>query len=287
MGSLMMSVKDFSNEWEQPLTPSEAAQFAEQLKLSGIVGPFRVCDEEYAERLAKKFLSVGEKLDDEVASTDDPSVRQLAMRNALLATRNRHLYDTDVRFILEQPSLISRLSASLGDDLVCWRTQAFVQYVRRQESGVAPLPWHRDNYLTLLDSPRTNVSVHMALTTSSKTNCMRVLTGSHQLSDEELFSAYGLQHIDGSEQSGPGTSRYVGDVLPGSTGLRSLEMRPGEAVLFTDRLVHASSWTDDPAIVDARVAFAIRVTIPAVRVLPMALQECLPRQDHPVTLTAK
>lgn len=282
----MVIVKNSSNDWDRPLTPSEADEFAEQLELEGIAGPFRVCDEEYAERLAKKFLAVSEELDCQVASTGDPSERQLAMRKAILATRNPHLYDTGVRHILEQPSLISRLAASLGDDLVCWRTQAFVQHVRRQESGVAPLPWHRDNYLTLLDWPRTNVSVHMALTPSSKTNCMRVLVGSHRLSDEELFSDYGLQHIEGSEQSGPGTSRYVGDVLSSATGLLSLEMRPGEAVLFTDRLVHASSWTDDPKVVGARVAFAIRVTIPTVRIFPRAFQDCLPRQDHPVTLNA-
>ncbi len=281
-----MQLNNSAEEWRRRLTRDEATEFAKRLELDGIVGPFRVCDEIVAEGLAKKFLAIGSELETRAASTSDPAMRQAAMRDAFLATRNRHLYDPDVMSILEQPSLLSRLAVSLGNDLVIWRTQAFVQHAYRHERAVAPLPWHRDNYLTLLDLPRTNVSVHLALTASTDTNCMRALIGSHRLSDEALSRVYGLNHIEGSENSGPGTSRYEGDVDSGAPGLRHLVMLPGEAYLFNDRLVHASSWTDDPSIVNARVALAIRTTVPSVKILPQALNESLPREDHAITLSA-
>ncbi len=282
----MIPVNTSAEEWNRRLSPDEAAEFAQRLDLDGIVGPFRVCDEVLAQDLARTFLEVGNKLDSRVAQTNDPAEQQAAMHEAVLETRNRHLYDADVMSLLQQPSLMSRLAICLGNELVFWRTQAFVQHVCRRQSAVAPLPWHRDNYLTLLDLPRTNVSVHLALTSSTETNCMRALIGSHHLSDEVLFRDYGLNHIEGSEKIGPGTSRYEGDVMPGLPALRHLVMAPGEAFLFNDRLLHASSWTDDPGIASVRVAFAIRATIPAVRILPPAFQDSLPREDHPITLSA-
>lgn len=275
-----------TEEWNRRLYPDESAEFAKRLELDGIVGPFRICDEARALDLAGKFLEVGNTLDTRMANSSMPADRQAAMKQAILGTRNRHLYDPAVMSLLEQPSLTSRLAICLGNDLVFWRTQAFVLHALRDQGAVAPLPWHRDNYLTLLDLPRTNISVHLALTHSTEVNCMRALIGSHRLSDQALSSGYGLNHIEGSEDSGPGTSRYEGDVMVNEPALRHLVMAPGEAYLFNDRLVHASSWTANPGKDSVRVAFAIRATTPAVRILPAAFQDSLPREDHPITLSA-
>lgn len=193
--------------------------------------------------------------------------------------RNRHLDLPIVARICRHPAIVERLAALLGPDLLLWRSNFFIQ------SG-APgqgLPWHQDRYLTLLAEPRTNVSAQLAITPASRDNCMVFLPGTHRLSREELCANYGLEFQEGSEGGAYGTPRFH-PVDHRRLPLERIVMKPGEVVIFDESLLHASSVAERAS---QRLALAVRVTVPGVRVMPEAFAESLPLIHRCVLLRGK
>jgi chlorinating enzyme len=235
------------------LSRAELDEFRER----GYLGPFAVY--EPGEMAEIRRLLEQELFSDGLGSARSP-VHQV---------RNRHLDLPLVSRICRHPALVERVAALLGPDLLLWRTNFFIQ------SGMPGkgLPWHQDRYLTQLAEPRTNLSAQFAITASSPENCMVFLPGTHRLSREELCAQYALEFEEGTDDGGYGTPQFHPlDHRP--RPLERIVMKPGEFVIFHQALLHKSwSVAEQPS---KRIALALRVTVPEVRVLPGAFAESLP-----------
>ena len=173
------------------------------------------------------------------------------------ALLNRHLELGAVSEVCRHAALAEHCRAILGPDLMIWRTMFF--------HGVPKLSWHRDLYSEFLHSPAgaaPQVSVHLAITPATRENCMVVIPGSHRLSDEEVSRKYSFKKVDPHVK---GNCRFEGGAVADA---ERLLLKPGEAIIFHPMLLHASSATLDGAgqAAPKRLALAVRVTVPAVRV---------------------
>jgi ectoine hydroxylase-related dioxygenase (phytanoyl-CoA dioxygenase family) len=176
----------------------------------------------------------------------------------------------------------------LGPELVLWRTNFFAI---RQGRG---LPWHQDEYRTLLSDPLAQVSIHLGITGATEANCIMVLPGSHRMTIEELADE-GFNFIPGTDKGAYGAPNFWRDPSR-SLNITRMLLRPGEFFVFHPRLIHAShdltAPANDPrkaplfpaALPPPRVGFGLRITVPENEVLPAAFAETITRGDHCVRM---
>ena len=186
----------------------------------------------------------------------------------LRAGRNRHLDLAPIAALCRQPTLVDTASAVLGRNLLLWRTQMFFQVRERA------LPWHQDLFNNLLDDSSVNISVHIAITAATETNCMTVIPGSHRMD----CSVFGLSQEKGPSPNAYGNQRFIqnGSEPPE----KKMILAPGQFFIFDSRLIHRTCCLADA---DPRVAFVLRLTTPAVRVRPEAFGE-MPKAHHSAVL---
>lgn len=244
-------------------------KWKENFEKYGVIGPFKVYEEEEAKEILK----------------------QIRIKNMDMSTR---VFDNDVNydrhFDIEEltrhvahPRILEKLRAILGTDLLCWRSEFFPKF-----PGATGTEWHQVadyRYATgtpLLmpteDTPSEtlDITVWTAFTEATVENgCMKFLPGSHKklYYDESKKTEAGRKEKYSSQEADTGFFGYNfqdfkidpewnpddGDVL-------TMEMKPGECVIFTARCVHASY----PNISKRSTRFAIssRYTQPHVRVYP-------------------
>jgi non-heme Fe2+,alpha-ketoglutarate-dependent halogenase len=249
-----------------------SAATIEQFERDGFIGPFAT----YAPGEAEQKLR---PIREEVSRLPNPLPKGPRKRTWLPHVRNRHFDLPAVSELCFHPAILAQLSSLLGPDLVLWRSNLFVQ---GSDVGFG-LDWHQDQYRTLLAEPRTNLSVHVAVTAATEDNCVVVLPGSHRLTRDEIREEYGLRFRDGSDSGAYGSPAY--DASPEiqrelAPKVTRMVLAPGEFFVFHDALLHGSNLNNPGSGDDhTRIGVAIRVTVPSIQVLPSAFEE-VPDRGH-------
>jgi hypothetical protein len=168
-------------------------------------------------------------------------------RPARERNHDRHLDHPAVWRLCSLPPLVERVASLIGPDLILWRSN-----FQMKEPGDPAVPWHQDGAYYGL-SPCVLVSAWIAVDEATRANgCLRILPGSHrrQLAHREDPSkeAFG-KAIDFTDAE---LERAV-----------SLELRPGEFVLFNEFTAHGS---DENRTALRRLGLSPRITVPFVRI---------------------
>jgi len=220
---------------------------------SGYVTPYRISTTEKARMTAARVLSALEssQSDDRKSLLDKLTGRYLKPR-VLSQRTNRHFDWRPIAELASAESLLALVRDILGEEVVLWRSNIFVQNASRR-SG---LPWHRDIYPKLLRDANKQVSVQLALTDTTPDNCLEVLSGSHRLSLDALEEHFGLVTKNHSKSAGNVSFKGSQDSEPNTRVVLS----PGECILFAPMLLHRSSVADRE--VAQRVCITFRYTVP-------------------------
>lgn len=179
--------------------------------------------------------------------------------SVLKTGRNRHLDWKPIAAVCRIDTLIKSLETLLGPNLLLWRTQLFYQGPERA------LPWHRDTYTNLLEGPQSNLSLHIAITPAAESNCVALIPGSHRDHGTRVF---GLEVNPGA--AAYGNTRFVQTGAPPPE--HKMILKRGEFFIFHPMMIHRTCYSENPSN-SPRLALALRVVPPDVRVLPAAFSE--------------
>jgi len=163
----------------------------------------------------------------------------------------RHLDSPVVWRLCQDPELRRRLTEHLGDALVLWRSEI---WVNRPDERVIPV-WHHDAYPRLLQGEGQSVNAYIALTDVDEDNGLEYLPAS-------ALSGRVLEPVRTDGYSGNHFFRVPPELEERAVPLR---LRAGEFVLFSDDLVHRSVRNTSGRV---RVALTLRVAPPSLQVLP-------------------
>ena len=204
----------------------------ETFRSQGYLGPYSLCSADEMMKTAKQIESV--------LNTDPPDHKN--------RVHNRHLDNQLIHQVSTDPQIVKRMACLYGDDLLLWRTNFFVK-----ESGAKEIPWHQDfNYWPL--EPPIIVSAWIAIDQSTVENgCLKIIPGSHRRVIPHIESKPNVQF------NRMGDPDYI-DL----NNIVTLEMEPGEFILFNERTLHQS---DPNRSSMRRIGLAVRVVIPIVKVL--------------------
>lgn len=235
---------------------------------NGYLGPFTVYDEpEAVEAMLKKVR-----------------VRILNKTNAIYGNNkmnyDRHLDIKILSDIVSHPEIVRRVQNILGPDILCWRTEWFPKYPGDQ--GTA---WHQAESFVAFEGDRKlvptqphdgswEVTVWFAFTEATReTACLKVMPGTHRtwFFDERR----NIPYDPSTSMKGTGSGFYGYDFeklkidpdwKPDESKALHVEMRAGEALMFTSRCLHAS----EPNVTKdrTRMGLAIRYVPTDVRVYP-------------------
>lgn len=207
------------------LSKSEIEQFIRD----GFIGPIRAFSAEQMDRFAEQttsILSGGER------------------------THHRHLDNRLIFDLCASPEIVGRIASLIGPDILLWASNFFVK-----EPGARETPWHQDqnNGTPASLEPPLNISIWLAIDDVLTANsCLKFLSGSH------------LKSVN---HAAPANGHYFGLADTSSfdlTQVVDMELRRGEFVIFTDRVLHGA----EPNRSDRRRAgLALRFTTPFVKIL--------------------
>ncbi len=193
--------------------------------------------------------------------------------SVLKTGRNRHLDWKPIADICRLGPIVQHVASLLGSNLLLWRTQIFYQGTDRA------LPWHRDTFRNLLDGPPKGLSLHVAITSASESNCVSVIPGSHLIDDA---TPLGLEEDRGKAAYGNTRYRQVGS-LPCE---KKMVLKRGEFFIFHPMLIHQTSRVNDTAPAP-RLALTLRIITPDVKVLPAAFSDVPPSRRGVVVLAGE
>ncbi|PKV48216.1 chlorinating enzyme [Aquimarina sp. MAR_2010_214] len=254
------------------LTQSEINKFMD----SGIHGPFRVLDTKKAENLANesddlfknhfhKTTIFGEDILSSLKASEDYSINYLGF---FQGSKYKRLWD-----VLVHPKLSQPLQSILGDDLLCWRSQFF-----EKKPGQEGTFWHQTGTFRESDEkPKleptrhthpaiAQLSVWIALRdTNKETGCLRMIEGSFRDGRFERIATNIQGDLSGYLMSLPYSEitktlktiwyttgnfkkaqlvfekiKKENPSLFDNVVIRDLEMKAGEAIIFTSLNTHAS-----------------------------------------------
>ncbi len=178
-------------------------------------------------------------------------------------THHRHLDLPAVYDLCTSPEIVDRIASLIGPDIMLWSSNFFVK-----QPGACETPWHQDqnNGGPAVLEPPLNISVWMALDDCLIENsCLKLVPGSH------------LTTVD---HAPPTDGHYFGLANTSSFDLTTainMELRKGEFVIFTDRVLHAA----EPNTSDKRRAgLAMRFTTPFVKILRPVKGTMVSGEDH-------
>jgi chlorinating enzyme len=224
---------------ERRLSAAEREQFL----ADGYLRPFRVIPASEATALAARA----------VALADTPGVYGFA------SPRDLHLVDPSVRALFRHPAIVDRLVQLMGADLGIWRSELF-----HKAPGSGPIMTHHatvyrfEDLMPVLrpDVPEAlfQLTVWIALSDAHVDNgCMYVIPGTH--TRPITFTRGGDADFYGFDAVRPDPAIATAPV--------PVELRPGEAFIFSERVLHGSyANTSDRA----RVGLNARVIRSDVRV---------------------
>lgn len=202
----------------------------------GISGPFRLIDADTAARAYQSFFDV---------LGQSPDRPQPAAASALGGWHTEHRWAWE---LATHPTVVAAMKEILGEDLVLWA----MRFWYKEPRSTSFIPWHQDIRYWPME-PAVNATCWVALGPSRRENgCLRVIPGTHT-------QDYGHIELDDADAR---LGKAVDPSLIDESRAVDLEMAPGEAVLFSERLFHGScaNTSDIP-----RVAFSVRYTTPEVK----------------------
>ncbi|WP_103069499.1 phytanoyl-CoA dioxygenase family protein [Aquimarina sediminis] len=294
---------------ENYLSQSEIDKFIN----SGIHGPFQVMNTKEAEDLANecdnlfknhfhKTTAFGEDILHSLKASNDYSINYLGF---FQGSKYRRLWD-----VLVHPKLSQPLQSLLGDDLLCWRSQFF-----EKKPGQEGTFWHQTGTFRESDEkPKlepTNpthpaivqLTVWIALRdTNKETGCLRMIEGSFRdgrferivtniqddlfgylmsLSYSEIIKTLKtIWYTTGNFKKAQLIFEKIKKTIPSlfnDITIRNLEMKAGEAIIFTSLNTHASyANTSDDRV---RLAMAGRYTRSDVHVFKHESTSILPTKS--------
>lgn len=275
------------------LTPGELAKF----DATGYLGPFDLLDEDQASRLSPTLEGILN------GGLHSPIYGRTTHRDWHL--RHRNLMSPCYR-----PEVQDRVRSLLGPNLLVWRTSIF-----HKAPGDGDLAWHQSSLFAgeeygifkpaLAPPPELqlwtdmfNLSVWVAFDdVTAENGAMQIARGSHvrQWPVRRVplrQSVFGRVFVDNLVRSGDQTrlaeldERFAVETIfdPEVEGLEvdTIEMRRGQFMIFTDRVMHCSlpNRTDD----QRRLAMNFRVTTPEVVVYPhREWGEMVDGNDHDIS----
>jgi chlorinating enzyme len=226
---------------------------------------------------------------------------EMAKQTELRGWRNRHLELELAQKLTFAPAIVDTMVNLLGPNLLVWRTNFFVVPPNKG------LPWHQDEYNSLLQDPINHITAHLAITEATENNCLMIIPGSHKYSHETMTDE-GFEHItQGNVEARLGTPRYRRTPGRAPEPVRIM-LKPGQFIVFHPSLMHGSLdnlnvRAGKPSLMQRvknklttpqestateggpdRLAFGIRATVPENKVLPAAFAETLPRTDKCIIL---
>ncbi|MGW3334667.1 chlorinating enzyme [Streptomyces rubiginosohelvolus] len=268
-----------SNAVQQTFTPTpeEVARFHEQ----GYLGPFKVYEEEEMRRLWRRERL---RLMDRSDAVYDEGDAQAGNTN--IANYDRHLDSTFLADHICRPEIVDRVTAVLGPNVLCWRSEFFPKY-----PGDEGTDWHQaDTFAFASGRPQIvwpeserefggTITVWTAFTEATEeTGCLQFIPGTQRTMyyDETKEMHYQPDKIN--QQAKDGTTRgFYGydyrqlqkdpDWRPPQERAVSMVMRPGEAVLFWSTMMHASK-PHSALDKEMRLGFAGRYVPTSVAVYP-------------------
>ncbi|MEM6267938.1 MAG: phytanoyl-CoA dioxygenase family protein [Bacteroidota bacterium] len=269
---------------------------------NGMVRPFRVMDETEAHALRKKMeqefaqefrgnLFIEGELADTLREHDDLHIGMAGLYQALQYK--------ELREVLTAPPIAHRMASILGPEVICWRSQFF-----KKGPGADGTFWHQTGAFREVSKmeklvPTKDISHGILQLTAwvalsdvtVDTACLRIIPGSFQDGRIEFLQAYvqdnmidylarlprkSLPRLIKAALFSSGSfirSQALFETIPiilkdifWDRKVEDLEMKAGEAVIFTSMNLHASY--PNVSADRSRFAFAGRYTANHVKVFP-------------------
>jgi len=161
-----------------------------------------------------------------------------------------HLLYKWVFDLIQLPSVVDKVEALIGPNVMCWGTDMWV----KEPDSDKFVSWHQDSHYWGVEEGEL-VTAWIALSPATvESGCMRMLPGSHL---EQT-----LEHIDTFHDENMLTrGQTIFDGVDESKAV-DIEVDTGEAVFFTYRIAHASRPNRGK---DRRIGIAIRYISPEAR----------------------
>jgi non-haem Fe2+, alpha-ketoglutarate-dependent halogenase len=251
------------------VVPDDIKAEIEQFALDGFTQPIKLYEPEEAAALIREM-----RINNQDAS------------HALYANSvnyDRHYDIPELRRHISHPTIIKYLTAILGPDVLGWRTEWFPKF-----PGAKATEWHQvrdysyaNGKAQLLPTESEwnayiDITVWTTFTPATKeTACMRFVRGSQRelIFDEHKVTAagrstdYDVAHADtGFFGYDFADFKIDSNWEPRPQDVVEIEMKPGEAVIFTASCVHGS--TPNTTERETRFAIASRYVPTHVRVYP-------------------
>ncbi len=201
----------------------------------GFLGPFQTFSPE-------EMAGINEKLHRDVFTRPGPNPKQ--------TTHCRHLDTKEVYSMVSHPAIVSRICSILGEDLMIW-TSGF--FIKEPNGKGLETPWHQDiNYWPL--EPQVNITCWIATEEVTEDNApLQIIPGSHR---------HMVPHI---KTEGKAFEEGADPAFVDRSKIRTLTMRPGQFVMFSEKLLHGAPANHSSK---RRVALSARYTMPLVRLFP-------------------
>lgn len=252
------------------LTEEQLKSFRE----NGYIGPFDLYD---AEEIKEEYKKLRAQMFDR-----EKAVYELE-HTSLLAGYDRHL---DINFFsrhIMKRQILDKLEDILGPDILCWRSELFPKY-----PGDEGTDWHQaDTFAHASGAPQIEwpssefggaVTVWTAVTEASKeTGCLRFIPGTQEemVYDESKDMTYNPDQVNKLEKDGMKRG-FFGydyrnlqkdpDFVPDESSAVSIEMKPGQFVIFWSTLMHSSFPNSSQN--KTRLGFTARYVPTCVKVYP-------------------
>lgn len=258
-------------------SPEDMANFHEL----GYMGPFKVYEADEMRRLWRRERF---RLMDRSHAVYEEGNAQAGNTN--IANYDRHLDSTFLADHICRPEIVDRVATVLGPNVLCWRTEFFPKY-----PGDEGTDWHQaDTFAFASGKPQIlwpesekefggTITVWTAFTEAKEnTGCLQFIPGTHRTMyyDESRGMHYLPDRINNEEKGGVNRGFYGydyrelqvdSDWRPEEDRAVSIVMEPGEAVLFSSTLMHASKPHSAPGK-EMRLGFAARYVPTSVAIYP-------------------
>lgn len=258
-------------------TSDEVAKFHEL----GYLGPFQVYEEDEMRRLWRRERL---RLMERSGAVYDEGDAQAGNTN--IANYDRHLDSTFLADHICRPEIVDRVTAALGPNVLCWRSEFFPKY-----AGDEGTDWHQaDTFAFASGKPQIlwpesekefggTITVWTAFTEAAEdTGCLQFIPGTHRTMfyDESKGMHYQPGKINNANKDGVNRGFYGYDYRelqkdpnwrPPEERAISMVMRPGEAIMFWSTMMHASKPHSAPDK-EMRLGFASRYVPTCVSIYP-------------------
>ncbi|TDB90677.1 chlorinating enzyme [Actinomadura sp. KC216] len=231
------------------LTPDELDAFQQ----NGYAGPFTLYDpEEMASRWRKERLRLLDRKDAVYQDTEAVS------QGTNISNYDRHLDNAFLAEHIARPEIVHRVASILGDDVLCWRSEFFPKY-----PGDEGTDWHQaDTFANAGGEPQIvwaedkeyggTITVWTAFTRATvETACLQFIPGTHRqmFYDESLGMHYDPEANRNKVKNGVSRGFFGYDYRqlqidpdwsPDESKAVSMELEPGQFIIFWSTLMHAS-----------------------------------------------